>query len=302
LTLTPQGFGVRVRVTNETAHKLPSGYPEGRRIWLHVRAFNAAGQQIFESGAYDAATGDLTHDSQAKIYHVEPGLSPALAQALGFPAGPSFHFVLNDSVYADNRIPPRGFNNANFAAIQSPPVGHAYADGQYWDDTEYILPVLADSVVVSLNYQTLSKEYVTFLRDANTTNAMGQNLYNSWAANGKSAPVVMAQAGVGVHVVTSDARGAPAIEASLAGTWPNPFRDGMRITYAVAERGPVQLAVFDVRGRRVRSLVATTQDPGHYEFEWDARDGQGQRLAAGVYFVQYQTGGRTFTKRVMRLQ
>ena len=54
--------------------------------------------------------------------------------------GESFHFVLNDLVVKDNRIPPRGFTNANFDSIQSPVVDYAYNDGQYWDHTNYTLP------------------------------------------------------------------------------------------------------------------------------------------------------------------
>ena len=120
LQVTPQSYGVRVRVTNETGHKLPSGYPEGRRIWLSVTAKDPSGTVVFQSGVYNASTGELFHDEQLKVYEIHAGLSPALAGALGLPAGPSFHFVLNDSVYMDNRIPPRGFLNAAFAAVQSP--------------------------------------------------------------------------------------------------------------------------------------------------------------------------------------
>jgi hypothetical protein len=120
-------------------------------------------------------------------------LSPALAAALGLPAGPSFHFVLNDTVTFDNRIPPRGFTNAAFAEIQSAPVGYAYADGQYWDDTLYDLPASVASVTVRLYYQTLSKEYVEFLRDENDTNSAGQALYDAWVAHGRSQPVLMAE-------------------------------------------------------------------------------------------------------------
>jgi|GEM_PF-1167406 len=190
LTVNQAAKQIQVRITNETGHKLPSGYPEGRRIWINVKAFNSLTGQTYESGGYDLSTGILNKNG-AKIYEVKPGLSPGLASAVGLPAGESFHFVLNDTIYEDNRIPPRGFTNASFTAIQSPPVGYAYADGQYWDITEYSVPFYPDSVEVTLYYQTTSKEYVTFLRDENVTDNWGQVLYNLWDANGKSTPVVM---------------------------------------------------------------------------------------------------------------
>jgi len=181
-----------VTVTNETGHKLPSGYPEGRRIWLNLKAYNAFGAVIYESGAYDPLTGILSDDPDLKKYEIKPGISETLAPVVNLPAGPSFHFVLNDTVYMDNRIPPRGFTNANFEDIQSPPVGYTYDDGEYWDVTEYTIPGNAAEVEVTLYYQTTSKEYIEFLRDENTTDDWGNVMYDLWAQNGRSAPVAMA--------------------------------------------------------------------------------------------------------------
>jgi PKD repeat protein len=190
LTVNQMQKQVIVKVTNETAHKLPSGYPEGRRIWINLKAFNSLTAQSYESGYYDAATGYL-NKTGVKVYEIKPGLSPGLAATLGLTPGESFHFVLNDTIYFDNRIPPRGFTNANFRAIQSPPVAYTYPDGQYWDETTYNLPFAPDSVEMTLYYQTTTKEYVTFLRDENVTNNAGQVMYDLWNNNGKSAPVAM---------------------------------------------------------------------------------------------------------------
>ncbi len=180
-----------VTVTNQTAHKLPSGYPEGRRIWINLQAFNAQQQLIYESGAYAPSTGVLTHDSQLKVYEVHPGISPGLAGVVGQPAGPSFHFVLNDTIYTDNRIPPRGVTNAELANVQSPVVDYAYPDGQYWDVTSYELPIETDSIVATLYYQTTSKEYIEFLRDNNVTNDRGNIVFALWDSTGKAAPELM---------------------------------------------------------------------------------------------------------------
>jgi len=180
-----------VRVTNETGHKLPSGYPEGRRIWLNLKAYNASDNLIYESGAYDPVTGVLTHDADAKIYEIKPGLSETVANILGYSPGPSFHFAVNDTIFSDNRIPPRGFTNAEYEMIQSPPINYTYADSQYWDDTQYLIPGATAQLDVTLYYQTTSKDYVEFLRDENTTNDWGDVFYSLWNNNGKSAPVVM---------------------------------------------------------------------------------------------------------------
>src|SRR5713101_9059097 len=103
-----------VRITNQTGHKLPTGYPEGRRMWINLFAFSRGGDTVFQSGRYDTSTGDLIQDTQIKIYEMKPGLSDSIAQLHNLPPGPSFHFILNDTVFFDNRIPPRGFSNAEF--------------------------------------------------------------------------------------------------------------------------------------------------------------------------------------------
>jgi hypothetical protein len=192
LTAEMDGSSLKVRVTNETGHKLPTGYPEGRRMWLNVRFLDESEAIIAESGAYISSSGVLVHDSEIKVYETELGLDAALAASTGLPEAKSFHFVLNNKVYKDNRIPPRGFTNAAYAQFGGSPVGASYADGQYWDDTHYTVPACAVSAEVTLYYQSTSKEYVEFLRDENVTDSKGQAMYDIWANNGKCPPETMA--------------------------------------------------------------------------------------------------------------
>jgi hypothetical protein len=101
--------------------------------------------------------------------------------------------VLNNKVFKDNRIPPRGFTNVAYESFGGKPVGHTYADGQYWDVSAYVIPANTTSAEVTLYYQSTSKEYIEFLRDENTTNSAGQTMYDLWNDNGKCPPEVMAQ-------------------------------------------------------------------------------------------------------------
>jgi hypothetical protein len=268
-------------------------------MWLNVVAKDDLDQVVYVSGDYDFDTGLLEHDSDAKIYEIKPGLSPGLASAIGLSAGPSFHFVLNDSVYVDNRIPPRGFTNAAFSALQMPPVDHAYADGQYWDDTHYDLPNTAATVEVRLYYQTVSKEYVEFLRDENTTTNDGQAFYDAWAAHGHGAPALMAAATTGVDVLTAIDRNPDQLSYSLGRLAPNPFQARSSFQYSLAKPGLVQLEVYDVRGRRVRTLEDEIKPSGVYTQHWDGKDDQGGVLASGVYFLRFRSGTYSSSERVV---
>jgi hypothetical protein len=194
LALRESPSQLRVLVTNETGHKLPTGYPEGRRMWINVKFYSPTMELVGESAAYNPGTGALTRDADARIYEVHPGIDTNLSTLLGLPLGPSLHFVLNNRIFEDNRIPPRGFSNATFAAFGGAPAGHTYADGQYWDDALYTLPGEASRAEVRLYFQSTSKEFVEFLRDENRTNTKGQELYDLWNNNGKCPPTLMAEA------------------------------------------------------------------------------------------------------------
>lgn len=178
-----------VRVENLGGHKLPTGYPEGRRSWLEVKVEDAAGNIIYHSGAYDLATATRIDDPDIRTYEVR--------LASGGVEG--FHFVLTDQILQDNRIPPRGFR----PTPETQPIGRDYPvldDGSlaHWDDALYdvaipdLPPGTAGTVTVTLWYQTASREYIEFLRDENHTDNRGQEMYDFWQRYGQGAPEAMA--------------------------------------------------------------------------------------------------------------
>lgn len=192
-----------VRVVNQTGHKLPTGYPEGRRMWVNVRFLNASNALVAERGAYNSATATLD-GATTKVYEGKLGLSPAMSALTGKPAGPGFHFALNNKWFLDNRIPPRGFTNAGFASVQAAPVAYSYENDQYWDNTIFVLPPGAVRAEVRLYHQTTSREYIEFLRDQNVTNGAGAVAYALWESLGKSQPVLMASASIQLGPCGSD--------------------------------------------------------------------------------------------------
>ncbi len=189
----PVGDQLQVKIVNDTGHKLPSGYPEGRRIWINVRFYDASSNIVQELGGYDYTNAVLT-TTNTTVYEIHPGIGTNLASILDLDPGPSLHFVLNNQIYEDNRIPPRGFSNEAYDDFGGAPVGHAYADGQYWDDTLYDIPTNAVRAHMRLYYQSTSKEFIEFLYTNNVSNDAGTNMYNLWVENDKCPPVLMTEA------------------------------------------------------------------------------------------------------------
>jgi hypothetical protein len=186
-----------VTITNLSGHKLPTGYPEGRRMWLNARFLDGDSKLIQERGGYGeiqatvrgtAVVAPTLTDTNTRIYECKPGISEAQAQKFHLSPGPSFHFVLNDVITKDNRIPPRGYRKAEFEKHLAAPVGADYADGQYWDLVEFELPHGTRRVEVRLMYQSVSWEYMKFLVEENHTDDWGKKLYEAWRTTGKCPP------------------------------------------------------------------------------------------------------------------
>lgn len=185
----PPGDAV-MRVVNHTGHKLISGFPEGRRMWLNVRFLDALGQTIAEVNPYEdlvtstdgsgnrvyVSGGDLTATRDDLVY--EANMSSSLTGETK-----TFHFALATDRYKDNRIPPRGFRIADATARICQPRWHGadatdfftleeYAGG--YDEVRIPKPPAAVGWTATLYYQSTSKAYIEFLRDE--VNGTGSSL------------------------------------------------------------------------------------------------------------------------------
>jgi hypothetical protein len=85
-------------------------------------------------------------------------------------------------------------------------------------------------------------------------------------------------------------------------TAPNPFRASTTIHFALTQRSPVRLDVYNVAGRRVRELIASQNlSAGEHRMVWNGRDDRGRKVPAGIYFYRLDAGTTGFTGRLVRL-
>ena len=85
---------------------------------------------------------------------------------------------------------------------------------------------------------------------------------------------------------------------ALAAPRPNPASDRTMLSFALPAAGPVRLAVYDMEGRRVRTVSAGVMDAGEHELRFDLRDDAGRAITSGIYFVRLEMLGRTLTRRL----
>jgi hypothetical protein len=80
---------------------------------------------------------------------------------------------------------------------------------------------------------------------------------------------------------------------------PNPFREETSIAFGLPTSAAVIMEVYDLTGRRVRSLLEGAFPAGNYAVTWDGLDERGRRTPAGVYFCRLQAGSSVSTQRVV---
>lgn len=179
------------KVQNNTGHKLISGYPEGRRMYLNVVAYDPINAVMHEVNPYDETAGTIKGlsfdyfdpDSPALPAPASLGMTEEYNDALVYEMkqnstlteeDKTFHFVLATGRTKDNRIPPKGFDIAGATDRLVVPVEDGDPAPDYFSAAEYAggydevsvnLPPGADHVDINLYYQGTSREYVEFLRN-----------------------------------------------------------------------------------------------------------------------------------------
>ena len=84
--------------------------------------------------------------------------------------------------------------------------------------------------------------------------------------------------------------------------YPNPFNPITKLQYELPENSFVNITVYDLLGKKVKTLVNTTQDAGFKSVFWDATNNQGDPVSAGVYLYQIKAGDFMQTKKMVLLK
>ncbi|MEE9553721.1 MAG: S8 family serine peptidase, partial [candidate division Zixibacteria bacterium] len=88
----------------------------------------------------------------------------------------------------------------------------------------------------------------------------------------------------------------------LLNNYPNPFNGNTIIRFSIPAASGVELSIFDLLGRKLRTLVSDRLEIGTHEFVWDGSDNVGNAVASGVYFYNLKYGEKSITKRMVMLK
>jgi hypothetical protein len=80
---------------------------------------------------------------------------------------------------------------------------------------------------------------------------------------------------------------------------PNPFNPRTTLTFALARSGPVELGIYDLQGRLVRSLASGAHEAGEHTLLWNGTDDRGRALPSGVYLARFAGEGRSDARKLV---
>ena len=84
--------------------------------------------------------------------------------------------------------------------------------------------------------------------------------------------------------------------------FPNPFNPMTHIRYDLPEDQFVNITIYDVMGRNIRTLMNSNQTAGYHSVRWDAKNDTGEGVAAGMYIYTIQAGEFRATKKMVLLK
>jgi len=106
------------------------------------------------------------------------------------------------------------------------------------------------------------------------------------------------------HVVTAvedDIQLLPSV-FELSQNYPNPFNPETRIEFSLAARADVSISIYNILGRRVKTLIDENRPAGTYTVIWDGTDRGGYHVASGIYLYRMQAGEFIQTRKMLLLR
>ena len=105
-----------------------------------------------------------------------------------------------------------------------------------------------------------------------------------------------------VQVVSTEPESFAPEQFSLHQNYPNPFNPTTSLRYDLPENNLVNITIYDMMGKQVKTLVNQTQDAGYKSVIWDATNDYGKPVSAGIYLYQIQAGEYIQTKKMVLLK
>ena len=171
--------------------------------------------------------------------------------------------------------------------------------GPFNDPSEDLLHL--DLAKVGDNYEARVTRIVGGFSNPIDAEIIGNRIYViEWGGGRGLWEIVLPQAAT--ETAVAEAEGVVPAEFALAQNFPNPFNASTTIAFQLAFASQVELAIYNISGQRVRTLISGSLPAGHHRLQWDGRNNRGESVASGAYLYQLSAGDFVATRQLMLLK
>ena len=171
--------------------------------------------------------------------------------------------------------------------------------GPFNDPSEDLLHL--DLAKVGDNYEARVSRIVGGFSNPIDAEIIGNSIYViEWGGGRGLWEIVLPQAAT--ETAVAEAEGVVPAEFALAQNFPNPFNASTTIAFQLAFASQVELAVYNISGQRVRTLISGSLPAGHHRLQWDGRNDRGEPAASGAYLYQLSASDFVATRQLMLLK
>ena len=221
-------------------------------------------------------------------------------------------FIISDSagnsqtLYVSNTDIDTAMINFN---LDLPPIFSEIDFDSRFEYNEYVKKVSADSRTIDLNILVHTNSYpISVTWELNPENEINYSFINDSGTGKISASLdnlsqltfyKLDDNMIKLSAIANERNGLTniPIKYELYQNFPNPFNPVTTITYDIIKLQDVEVEVYDILGRRIKTLVNEQQQPGSYTIKWDASN-----VASGIYFYQLKTKDYINTKKMLLLK
>ncbi len=88
----------------------------------------------------------------------------------------------------------------------------------------------------------------------------------------------------------------------LNGNYPNPFNPTTTISFSLPAEQDIELAIFNIKGQKVKTLYSGTADIGEHNVVWEGRDKNNKQVSSGIYFYKLTTNNKELTRKMLMMK
>jgi YVTN family beta-propeller protein len=287
------GFTDQPLVTNKRGFGfIHDGSMDNLFDFLHFSGFS------FPNGDADR------RDVEAFLLHFDTGMAPAVGYQITFDGTNSANplsLARLDTLRGQAEAAPGNCDLVARGRVGGQPRGWAYQGGGMWKSDKGSEPLLATAQLIAMAGLGSELTLTGVPRGSGTRAGIDRDrdgFLDGDELDAHSDPGSPASTPANVGVT-----GAPDAAIGLRAVRPNPFRTTAEVELTLGSAGPVDVRIYDVLGREVRSLARGERfEAGPQRLHWDGRIGDGRPAGPGVYFVKVRLAGREWTRTVVRLR